>query len=150
MALYEQSKWPTSLHKKKRLPRRAKKIKEKAEELGFVTSTHNCNVETFLKTDETTSKSVVVKSTKAVQNIQPNAVKNRPKTTKVLNAPFQTPKTTMTDNCFRSVLKRIRSPPDDAEGFNTLKVFCKGDQRDLADIGQQNDYTVYGQTSLIL
>ena len=104
--------------------------------MGLVTSTQNCNVEVYLKTDEKTFKSVVVKSTKAGQDIQPNAVKKRPKTTKVLNAPFQTPKTTMTDNCIRSVLKRIRSSPDDAEGFNTLKAFCKGDQRDS---GQQND-----------
>ena len=45
----------------------------------------------------------------------------------------------MTENCIRSVLKRIRSSPDDAGSLNTLKAFCKGDQRDLADSGQQND-----------
>ena len=48
------------------------------------------------------------------------------------------------------MVKRIRSSPEDAEGFNTLKAFCKGDQRDLADSGQQNDKTFYGETSLIL
>ena len=81
----------------------------------------------------------MVKPTKAVQDIQPNAVKKRPKNTKVLNAPFQTPKVTMTDNCIRSVLKRIRSSRDDAEGFNTLKGFCEGAQSDLGDSGKQND-----------
>ena len=105
------------------MPRKQKEIKEKAEELGLVTSTHNCNVKVFLKTDENTFNSVVVKSTKAVQDIQSNADKKRSKTKKIQNAPFQTTKTTMTDNCIRSELKRVRSLPDDAEGFNTLETF---------------------------
>ena len=80
-----------------------------------------------------------MKSTKAVQDIQQNAVKKRPKTTKVLNAPSQTSKTTMTDNCIRSVLKRTRSSPDDADGSNTVEAFCKRDQRDFGDSCQHND-----------
>ena len=84
-----------------------------------------------------------MKSTKAVKDIQQNAVKKRPKTTEVLKAPSQTPKTTITDNCIRSVLKRIRFSSDDADGFKTLKAFCKGDQRYLGDSGQHIDLSIF-------
>ena len=146
MALYKQRKWSTSSNQST-ISSEATRSKRKSRGVGISDlNTHFQFESVFPKTDENTFKSFVVKSTKAVKDNQQNAVKKRPKTTEVLNAPSQTPKTTITDNCIRSVLKRIRSSSDDADGFKTLEAFCKGDQRYLGDSGQHNDFSNFMNT----
>ena len=62
---------------KERLPAHQKAIKEKAESEGLITTTYNCNVKVFTKTNEGHFRSIPINSLKAVEDIKDRAVKKQ-------------------------------------------------------------------------
>ena len=78
---------------KEGLPSQQRSIKKKADDLGLITTTQNCNVKVFLKKNNTFN-SVVVKSVQAVKNIKHCAVKKKQlklaKSTTVFSIPAPT------------------------------------------------------------
>ena len=71
----------------KQLPGKQKEIRDKADELGLVLSCYNCNVEVFMKTDDNTFGSVVVKITKTAEHVREHAVQKQPKQRHDVNIP---------------------------------------------------------------
>ena len=79
----------------------------------------------FLKKEENTFKSVVVKSVQAVEDIKHCSVKKKQLEPAKSTTVFSTPAPTKSgmDSQLKSALKRLRSSPD-AEGMATLKALC--------------------------
>ena len=88
---------------KERLPRCQKEIFEHAKQEGLITSTYNCKVKVFTKTEDNQFRSVVVNSKKAVDDIKEKAIKKT--TDKAATTPFQKHFGNYND------LKRLRSSP---------------------------------------
>ena len=57
------------IYMKERLPPQQRSIKQRADDLGLITTTQNCNVKVFMKNEDNTFMSVVVKSVQAVEDI---------------------------------------------------------------------------------
>ena len=106
-----------SIYLRERLPLHQRLIKEKAEEYDLITTTQNCEVKVFTNTDgKFTSKAV--KSIRAIEDIKNVAVKRASKKRKP-----HTPSTPIVknDDALKSVLKRIRESPNEAQSLALLK-----------------------------
>ena len=133
------------IYMKERLPPQQRSIKQKADDFGLITTTQNCNVKVFMKNEDNTFKSVVVKSVQAVEDIKHCAVKKKQlepaKSATVFSTPA--PKKSGMELQLKSALKRIRSSPD-AEGMATLKALCLGtvqpeiDEQTSSNCGQMS------------
>ena len=102
---------------KERLP-----IREKAESKDLITTTYNCNVEVFTKTNEGHFRSIPLNSLRAVEGIKDRAVKKR--YSKSSESAIQ--KTTMLARKtydLKSLGKRLLESPSDEESGRILKFF---------------------------
>ena len=100
-----------------------KRIKEKAEEFGLVTTTYNCEVKVF-ENSEGNFTSRAVKSLRAVEDIKDRAVKRNPSIRrKQANVGYETPAPQKNEEVLKSLLKRIRESPDEAGSLAVLKHF---------------------------
>ena len=132
---------------KERLPHQQKSIKQKADDLGVTITIQNCNVKVFLKKEDNTFKSVVVKSVQAVEDIKQCAVKKKQLEPAKSTTVFSTPVTTKSgmELQLKIALKRIRSSPD-AEEMATLKTIRLGNTTKEPGIDEQISSNC-GQTS---
>ena len=62
---------------KERMPAHQKAIKEKAESERLITTTYNCNVKVFTKTNESYFRSISLNLLRAVRDIKDRAVKKQ-------------------------------------------------------------------------
>lgn len=109
---------------KERLPAHQKAIKEKAESEGLITSTFNCNVKVFTKTNEGHFRSIPVNSLKAVEDIKNKAVKKQRFSKSSESAIQKTPMMAPKRYDFKSLGKRLLESPSDEESGRILKSFC--------------------------
>ena len=100
-----------------------KQIKEKAEEFGLVTTTLNCEVKVS-ENSQGKFTSRAVKILRAVKDIKDIAVKRNSSTKrKLFNIGYETPAPQTKEDVLKSLLKRIRESPDDADSLAALKHF---------------------------
>ena len=85
----------------------------RADEAGLITSTYNCQVKTFTKTADGKFKSIKLNSLRAIRDIQDVAIKKSRPPSKTKNIATGTPK--VNESHLKSILKRIRSSPDEEE-----------------------------------
>ena len=112
-----------SIFLRERLPVHQKQIKEKAEEFGLVTTTLNCEVKVF-ENSQGKFTSRAVKTLRAVEDIKDIAVKRNNSTKrKQFNMGYETPAPQTQEDVLKSLLKRIRESPDDADSLAVLKHF---------------------------
>ena len=114
-----------AMYFKERLPPKQREIKNKAEEEGLITTTYNCQVKAFTRSFDGRHKSVKLNSVKAVHDIKDIAVKKVKPSQKQHEKIAMTPEPSkLVENQMKSLLKRIRSSPDE-EGLQSLKNFCR-------------------------
>ena len=117
---------------KERLPKAQKEIKDYADEQGLITTTNNCDVKLFYKKDDGRFRSVVVNSVRAVQDHKTKAVH------KVINnsknvcerglaefTEIDVNDVMSTLSNVNALLKRFQNLPDEKEGMELIKKFCK-------------------------
>ena len=109
---------------KERLPAHQKAIKEKAESEGLITTTYNCNVKVFTKTNEGHFRSIPINSLKAVEDIKDRAVKKQRYSKSTESAIQKTPMLAPKMYDFKSLGKRLLESPSDEESGRILKSFC--------------------------
>ena len=127
-----------SIFFKERLPPNDRDIKKYADSLGLITTTSNCQVKVYQKTEEGKFFTVNVNSTKAVDDICVRAVKRHTKKDVVENScttdQIHIPKDT--DGEIRNLLKRLRDSPEERAGVELLTDYIqlrKKPQRDNTD-----------------
>ena len=116
---------------KERLPPLQREIKKEADQLGLITTTMNCDVKVFKKSDDNKFMPIVVNSLKAVHDIKNTAVKRANRGTKDKPPVNHTPLLT----CGTS--KRPRCSPGDGniEKFACFESSTKA-KTDIHNCGQ--------------
>ena len=118
---------------RERLPVHQKQIKEKADEIGLVTTTFDCDVEVF-ENSQGIFESRAVNTLRAVEDIKDIAVKRNNSTKrKTFFMGYETPAPQTKENVLKSLLKRIRESPDDVDSSAVLKHFRFDSEQLVAD-----------------
>ena len=113
-----------AMYFKERLPPKQPEFKNKAEEEGMITTTYSCQVKTFTRSFDGRYKSVKLNSVKALHDIKDIAVKKVKPFQKQHEKVAMTPEPSkLVENQMKSLLKRIRSSPDE-EGLQSLRNLC--------------------------
>ena len=100
-----------------------RQTKDKAEELGLVTTTFNCEVK-VLENSQRIFTSDTVKTIRAVEDIKDIAVKRKKNTKrKPFNMGYETQAIQTKENVLKSVFKRLSESPDDADFLVATKHF---------------------------